>query len=197
MTGRKARKSSPRCRLRARNRRCPVSMLMVPNTTRRAFRPLRSTRRRCPRWPQAARSGGNSSRSVSSSKSLTQRGGKSSICQRMRTFFSALRVRRQDVAGPLPDVVQVAKVAADRGRGQAGAAVACQVLAQQGDRPAPGLVAELVRPLRQTIPEEGLEFFGPHGRVVAAALVEQAFRVPGAGIAGQPVMDAGTAEAEE
>ncbi|HMB05871.1 MAG TPA: hypothetical protein VKP69_19310, partial [Isosphaeraceae bacterium] len=49
---------------RSMTRRCPVSRLIVPKTTRRALAPEIGTSSGRPRRPQAARSGGNSSRSV-------------------------------------------------------------------------------------------------------------------------------------
>src|SRR5437667_7934901 len=88
---------------------------MAPNTVRRALRPHRTTRLAWPLRDQHARNGGNSSRSVSSSASTTLRGGNSLICLRMRLFFPPqLGVGGQDVARPLPDVVQPMQFAAQR-----------------------------------------------------------------------------------
>src|SRR5262245_2055010 len=124
-------------------------MLIVPKTTRRALAPDSGTSSGCPRGPQAARSGGNSSRSVSSSNSLTQRAGSLRQIRRRRRFFLALGVGVQHVAGPLPDVIQLVQEPADRGRGRALAAPAREVFLQQRDGPRHGLVTEAIRRLRQ------------------------------------------------
>src|SRR3954469_1761144 len=177
MTDRKARKSSPFCRLRTRNSRCPVSMLIVPKTTRRALRPEMGTSSGWPRRPHAARSSGNSNRSVSSSNSLTQRGGSRAICRRMRRFFVALGVGVEHVARPLPDIPQVVHLSADGRLGQALRAPAFQVLAQQRDGPGDRLVAEVLRPPLEAGSEGRLEFLGPQAGVIAPALIDHGGRV--------------------
>src|SRR5438477_11834927 len=93
-------------------------MLRAPNSTRLALTPLTGTGAGCPRRAQPARSGGNSSRSVSSSNSATPRGGSSRRRRRIRRFFLALRVRRQGVAKALPDVAESVQLAADGVLGQ-------------------------------------------------------------------------------
>src|SRR5439155_14756286 len=115
MTARKARKSSPFCRLRTRNSRCPVSMLIVPKATRRALAPEIGTSNGWPRKPHADRNGGKSRRPVSSSNSLTHRGGSRRIARRIRRFFIALGVGFQHVPRPLPDVAQGVQLPTDRG----------------------------------------------------------------------------------
>src|SRR5262245_24515710 len=79
---------------------------MAPKTTRRALRPLSQTRAGSPRLDQPARSGGNSSRSVSSSASTTLRRGSALISRRIRRFFLKQGVGLQVVARALPGVVQ-------------------------------------------------------------------------------------------
>ena len=111
----------------------------------------------------------------------------------MRAFFAALGVGVERVPGPLPDVAQLVQLAAERGLRRPRAAQAGQVLPEQGDRPGQGLVAEAVGALRQAGAEEGLEVLGPEGRVIAAAVVQQAGGVVAAGVAGDPVVDAGAA----
>src|SRR5437762_5499271 len=87
---------------------------MAPKITRRALRPLNQTLATSPRLAQAARKGGNSSRSASSWASTTLRRGKARICRRMRRFFLALGVRLQVVPRPLPHEIQPVQRAAQR-----------------------------------------------------------------------------------
>src|SRR5579883_3302571 len=142
------------------NSRCPVVLPIVPQMTRRALRPEIGTSRGWPRRPHAARNGGNSNRSVSSSNSLTQRGGRAAISRRMRRFFVALRVGSEHVARPLPDVVQGAELLADGGRGDTFAVPVLQVLLQEADRPLQRLVAEVGRPPLQGGNQRGLKVLG-------------------------------------
>src|SRR5205823_7445263 len=66
-----------------------------------------------------------------------------------------------------------------------------------GDRPSRGLIAPLTGALRQGVPHEGRELLGPKARVVAATLVEQAFRVLGLGLTRRPVVDTHPADAQQ
>src|SRR5512142_1953244 len=72
---------------RGKNNRVPVRRFITPKITRRALRPLSQTLATSPRFDQAARNGGNSSRSVSSWANTTLRRGRARICRRMRRFF--------------------------------------------------------------------------------------------------------------
>src|SRR5205085_7484238 len=110
--------------------------------TRRALRPLSQTLAASPRFAHPARNGGKSSRSVSSSASTTLRGGKARICHRMRRFFLALWVRLQDIAGPLPDVVQPPQRPADGALTEAEARTQVQHLLEQRHGPTHVRVAE-------------------------------------------------------
>src|SRR5512133_1436781 len=87
---------------------------MHPKIARRAFQPLSITRADSPRGDHIARNGGNRSRSVSSSTSTMLRGGKLPSTRRSRLFFLALRIRRQHITRPLPDVPKPMQVAPDR-----------------------------------------------------------------------------------
>src|SRR5262245_44307845 len=110
---------------------------MAPKMTRRALRPLRRTWAGSPRLAQPARSGGNSSRSVSSCARTTLRGGNVLMCRRIRCFFPPqLRVGVQDVARPLPDVIQPAQDAADGVIGGLATCALLQGVPEQGHGPA-------------------------------------------------------------
>src|SRR3954454_22087587 len=87
---------------------------MIPKTTRLALVALMGMGAGGPRNGPAARKGGNSIKSVSSSKTATLRRGRFSSRRRRSVFFLALRVGRQHITGPLPDVTQLVQFA-DRG----------------------------------------------------------------------------------
>src|SRR5262249_54473363 len=155
----------------------------VPNTTRRALKPDNGTSSARPRLAQAARKGGNSSRSVSSSNSLTQRAGNCRKRRRMRRFFVALGVWVQDVARSLPDVAQVVQLAADGARGEAACTPGGQLLLQEAHGPRDCLVAEARGRLAEAFPQSCLEILGPDTRVVAAPVVRQGGGVLGLAVA--------------
>src|SRR4051794_28968828 len=110
-------------------------MFSAPNRTRLALPPLIGTGASCPRRAQAARRGGNSRRSVSSSASLAVRGGKARSRRLMARFFLALGVRGQHVAAALPHVAQAVQLPADGIVGEPTTAAVVQVLLEQRDRP--------------------------------------------------------------
>ena len=145
MRSRNARKSSPRCFCRVRKSRLPVLKFITPKTTRQAFQPLRSTLADCPRGDHAARSGGNSSRSVSSSANTTLRRGSARISRQIRLFFLALGIRSQDVTGTFPFVPQAAKTTADGLIREGLPHGVLQLLLEQRDRPVRGEVSEVLR----------------------------------------------------
>jgi hypothetical protein len=70
------------------------------------------------------------------------------------------------------------------------------MLAQQRDGPLDGLVAEVLRPPRESGREGRLEFLGPQAGVIAPALVGQGSRVSRLLIALDPVVDAHATGAE-
>src|SRR5947209_12891075 len=124
-------------------------MLIDPKRTRFALPPLIGTGAGWPRTAQPARKGGNSRRSVSSSARSTLRGGMPLSRRRMARFFLALGVGRQDVAGPLPDIVQAPHLPAKRVVGQPLAAASLQVLLEERDGPVRPGTAQLIGALLQ------------------------------------------------
>src|SRR5436190_11663295 len=124
-------------------------MLIDPKRTRFALPPLIGTGAGWPRTAQPARKGGNSRRSVSSSARSTLRGGMRLSRRRMARCFLALGVGRQDVAGPLPDVVQASHPTADGVVGQAPAAASPQVFLEERDGPVRSGIARPIGALLQ------------------------------------------------
>src|SRR5512142_502912 len=120
---------------RGTNSRVPVRRFIAPKITRRALRPLSQTLATSPRFDQAARNGGNSSRSVSSWANTTLRRGRVRICPRIRRSFRALRVRVQVVTRPLPHVIQSAQRPAKSVLGQPLLRGDLQDLVEQRHRP--------------------------------------------------------------
>src|SRR5512135_1090666 len=129
---------------RGKNNRVPVRRFITPKITRRALRPLSQTLATSPRFDQAARNGGNSSRSVSSWANTTLRRGRARIWRRIRRFFLALGVRIQVVAGPLPDVVQPVQSPAKRVLGDPLRRGHLQDFEEQGHRPTGVRIAEVL-----------------------------------------------------
>src|SRR6266480_4302910 len=117
----------------------------------------------CPRRAQAARSGGNNNRSVSSSTSVTLRPGRFFSRRRMALFFLPVWVRRQDVTHSLPDVTQFVQLAANAVGGKPAAIPGGQLLPQQRDRPMHGGVA----PLRGRFVQQRLQQLPQLGRPTA------------------------------
>src|SRR4051812_5627693 len=138
-------------------------MLIDPKRTRFALPPLIATGAGLPRKAQPARRGGNSRRSVSSSARSTLRGGMPLSLRRMARFFLALGVGRQDVAGPLPDVVQAPQPAAEGVVGQPLAAASLQIILEQRDGPVRPGIAQLVGPLLQGGQQQRLQLLRPDG----------------------------------
>ncbi len=115
----------------------------------------------------------------------------------MRRFFLALRVGRQDVARPLPGVLQLMELTADRSLGDALVLPVLQVLLEQGHGPLHRLITEVRRPPPQGGGEGRLEVLGPQRGTVAPALVGQCGWVARLAIAVDPVVDANPAGAQE
>src|ERR1700752_1914765 len=84
---------------------------------RRALKPEMNTLAGWLRRAKPARTGGKSSRSVSSSASRAVRAGKARIRRSSWLFFLCLRVGRQPVAEALPPVTQLRHVPPHRGDG--------------------------------------------------------------------------------
>lgn len=116
-SSRNAWKSPLRPFRRGTNSRVPVRRFIAPKITCRALPPLSQTRATSPRFDQAARNGGNSSRSVSSWANTTLRRGRTRICRRIRRFFLALGVRDQVVPRAFPQVIHPVQRPAQRGLG--------------------------------------------------------------------------------
>ena len=135
------------------------SLLIVPKATRRALPPEIGTASGCPRRPQAARSGGKSKRSVSSSKSWTQRGDGRAGSRRIQRFF--LGVGIEHLVRPLPHAALLMKRPPDGSqRGRRSAPVA-QVLPQEWRRPLHRLVTAVIGGLFQAGTVQRLEFVSP------------------------------------
>jgi len=86
---------------------------------------------------------------------------------------------------------------ADRGLRKVRAAPAGQVFAQQRDRPLDRLIAEVLRPPLEGGRQGRLQLLGPQAGVIATALVGQGRRVVPLLVAGDPVVDAHAAGAEQ
>src|SRR5271170_1880377 len=93
----------------------PVRRWRVPNTVRRALYPEIGTVAACPRRAQAARKGGKSNKSVSSSARSAVGAGRAWIWRKSERFFLLLRVGGQHVAEALPDITQVFQTPPQRG----------------------------------------------------------------------------------
>src|SRR5437016_853879 len=97
-----------------------------------------------PRRAQQARRGGNSRRLVSSSAKRTLRGGSCRTRRQIRSFFLALGVRVQDIAGSLPHIAHPAQLDPDRIIAEPPAGVVLQVLLKEGDCPIGGEIPQPV-----------------------------------------------------
>src|SRR5512135_435969 len=155
-------------------------MLIDPKRTRFALAPLISTGAGRPRTAQPACKGGNKRRSVSSSAKSTLRGGRFFSRRRMARFFLALGVGRQDVAEPLPHVVQASHLTADGVVGQPLAPALLQIRLEKGDGPVRSGIAQLVRTLPQSGQQQSLESLRPNtGSATAGAAFESCCTAPG------------------
>src|SRR5205823_282304 len=128
-------------------------MLMIPKITRLALVPLMCTGAGWPRKVQAARKGGNSSRSVSSSNTVTLRKRRFLSRRRMRLFFLLRRIGWQHVTGSFPDVAQLMQFATDRLVRKPATVPSGQLLLQERHGP----VHRLVIPLRGRFSQKGLQ----------------------------------------
>jgi hypothetical protein len=165
--------------------------------TRRALRPLMWTSAGSPRLAQPARSGGNSSRSVSSSASTTLRGGSCLICRRIRLFFPPqLGVGVQDVARPLPGVVQPAQGAADGVARRHAAGAELKGVLEQGHGPAGVRVAQVLWRAFQQGQKEVLIVLVQQRLATSARLIGKGGGVTAKAVRLDPVVDALAAHAE-
>jgi hypothetical protein len=84
-----------------------------------------------------------------------------------------------------------------RGRARTDAAVARQVLLQEGHGPLDRGVTEVVRGLLQARGQQRLKFRGPKRGVVASPAVRQSVRIQQRPVARQPMIDAGATGSEQ
>src|SRR5438094_3820234 len=149
-------------------------MSRVPNTTRRALRPEIGTSRGCPRRPHAARRGGKSKRSVSSSKSLTHWAPRRLIWARIRRFFLSLGIRVEHAARSFPGVILLMQFLAERLGAGANAAIASQMLLEQGNGPLHRGVTPVDRGTGQAGGQQRSQFLRPERGVIAPTVIRQA-----------------------
>src|SRR5262249_27469162 len=155
---------------------------------RLALAPLIGTGAGSPRRAQAARSGGSSRTSVSSSHSRTLCGGSCRSRLRIRRFFLALRVRREFVGRPLPDVAPSVELSAKGVVGGPPAAVGGEVPAPQGHRPVGRRVVPGLRRVLQGGQQDILQLPGQYAGAIPAPVVPEGLRVAVCSVGVQPVV---------
>src|SRR5262249_3333704 len=158
--------------------------------TRRALRPLSQTLAASPRFDQAARKGGNSSRSVSSWARTTLRRGRARIWRRIRRFFLALGVRDQVVARALAGESQPLPSAARRVLGDPQPRGTLQDLLEQWHGPARVWVAELPGWDGENSLQEPLSLFVQQPVTAVAPVIFQRRRIVVLRVGLDPVVDA-------
>src|SRR5438874_1558010 len=139
--------------------------------TRRALPPEIRTGSGSPRRPQAARSGGKSNKSVSSSKSLAHSGARRFSSRLIRRFFLSLGVRIEHIAGPLPRVPLLVELSADGTPRRRRAAPAGQMPLEQWNGPLHGLVTEAVGDLSQARSESCAQLLAPETGTIPTTVV--------------------------
>jgi hypothetical protein len=109
----------------------------------------------------------------------------------MRLFFPPqLRVGVEDVARPLPDVVQLVQLAADGVVGGAPARLAPDLLLEQGHGPGRGWVAEALGRAAEQPQQQVVGVLSQERRAARPVGVSQGGRVVGQGVGTDPVVDA-------